>query len=128
MRDYCKNLTRSRWQRHVTHGSSVCVCVCVCVCRGGGGYRGPDPPSPHHKKRCQSLVLSDGPPPPPPPTTIPRATHSCTILHIMYMYIYHFLVSWKKRECDYWHDNRVGSVLSAAHIFYIMSTSQRACA
>ena len=29
---------------------------------------------------------------------------------------------------DYWHTNRVGSVLSAAHTFYVTPTSQRACA
>ena len=67
-------------------------------------------------------------PHPPPPTTIPRSAHICTILHIMYMYIYHFLVSWNGRELDYWHTNRVGSVLSAAHTFYVTPTSQRACA
>ena len=44
------------------------------------------------------------------------------------MYIYHFLVSWNGREFDYWHTNRVGSVLSAAHTFYVTPTSQRACA
>ena len=46
----------------------------------------------------------------------------------MYMHIYHFLLSWNGREFDYWHTNRVGSVLSAAHIFYVTPTSQRACA
>ena len=46
----------------------------------------------------------------------------------MYMYIYHFLVSWNGGEFDYWHKNRVGSVLSAAHTFYVMPTLQRACA
>ena len=46
----------------------------------------------------------------------------------MYMYIYHFLLSWNGREFDYWHTNRVGSVLSAAHMFYVTPTSQRACA
>ena len=45
----------------------------------------------------------------------------------MYMYIYLFLVSWNERECDYWHTNRVGSITSAAHTFYITPTSQRAC-
>ena len=54
--------------------------------------------------------------------------YNFTILHIMYMYIYHFLVSWNGREFDYWHTNRVGSVLSAAHTFYVTPTSQRACA
>ena len=63
-----------------------------------------------------------------PPTTIPRSAHTCTILHITFMYIYHFLVSWNGREFDYWHTNRVGSVLSAAHSFYVTPTSQRACA
>ena len=75
-----------------------------------------------------STLLLPPPPPPPPPTTIPRAAHTCTILRIMYMYIYHFLVSWNGRELDYWHTNRVVSVLSAAHTFYVTPTSQRACA
>ena len=44
------------------------------------------------------------------------------------MNIYHFLVSWNGRGFDYWHTNRVGLVLSAAHTFYVTATSQRACA
>ena len=77
---------------------------------------------------CLLFHAAPPPPPPPPPTTIPRAAHTCTILRIMYMYIYHFLVSWNGRELDYWHTNRVVSVLSAAHTFYVTPTSQRACA
>ena len=61
------------------------------------------------------------PPPPPPPEG-----NTCTILQ--FMYIYHFLVSRNGREFDYWHTNRVGSVLSAAHTFYVTPTSQCACA
>ena len=54
--------------------------------------------------------------------------YNFTILHLMYMYIYRFLLGWRGREFDCWHTNRVGSVLSAAHTFYVTPTSQRACA
>ena len=96
----------------------------VCVC-GGGGVQGPGPAPLKTLSESCSVRWT---PLPPPPTTIPRFAHTCTILHIMYMYIYHFLVRWNGREFDYWHTNRVGSVLSAAHTFYITPTSQRACA
>ena len=72
------------------------------------------------------LLRPPPPPPPPPPTTIPRSAHTCTILQ--FMHIYHFLLSWIGREFDYWHTNRVGSALSAAHTFYVTPSSQRACA
>ena len=87
---------------------------------GGGGGGGHPLPL---KRRCQSLAPSDG---------APDDAHTCTRLHNiimnLYMYIYHFLVSWNEKECDYWHTNRVVSDLRAAHTYNITPTSQRACA
>ena len=84
----------------------------------------------HAAVACQLFHAAPPPPPPPPDDNfkIRAYMYNFTILHIMYMYIYHFLVSWNGREFDYWHTNRVGSVHSAAQTFYVTPTSQRACA
>ena len=101
------------------------------------GVRNPLPPPPSGSALDFSTFptllwhvnFSTLPPPPPDDNFKIRAyMYNFTILHIMYMYIYHFLVSWNGREFDYWHTNRVGSVHSAAHTFYVTPTSQRACA
>ena len=108
------------------------------TCDFHGGLETPAPPPSgsaldffhfsHAAVVCLLFHAAPPPPPPPPPTTIPRSAHTCIILHIMFMYIYRFLVSWNGREFDYWHTNSVGSVFSAAHTFYVTPTSQRACA
>ena len=93
----------------------------TCDFPGGYGPPTPPPPPPLDPRLTFSTFLTllwcvyFSTLLPLPPKTIPRFAHTCTILHIMYLYIYHFLVSWKGREFDYWHTNRVGSVLSAAH-------------
>ena len=97
------------------------------------GVRKPLPPPPSgsafdffHFSHAAVVCLLFHAAPPPPRTTIPKSAHTCTILQ--FMYIYHFLLSWIGREFDYWHTNRVGSALSAAHTFYVTPSSQRACA
>ena len=103
----------------------------LVIFQGGPETPAPHPPGSvfdfyHFYHAAVVCLLAHAAPPPPPPTTIPRSAHTCTISQ--FMYFYHFLVRMNGREFDYWHTNRVGSVLSAAHTFYVTPTSQRACA
>ena len=106
----------------------------TCDFPGGSGNPCPTPPPPLDPPLTFStfptllwyvyfsMLLHHHPPPPRRQFLDPR-------IHVQFMYIYHFLLSWIGRDFEYWHTNRVGSTLSAAHtFFYGTPSSQRACA